>query len=215
MFFYLFKPLQRFLTDCRWYFLQKECIFQTGTLYLIPACCTVFVVNIVARLKFGISHIPEMGIMVVSWSIATACLILGGKFAHSSMIGRRATCATIRIQSQILIKSWFTKIPIQMFLGGLIPFIFIFPEMDNIYASLWNLKICGAFQTMLISFTLIIAYTVIVAIGFTSYELFMEKDYQLFWRYIYTHTHTHTYIYIYVCPFLLHHASSNLEILHH
>ena len=73
------------------------------------------------------------------------------------------------------------RTPIQMFLGDLLPFSLIFSMMDDIYESLYNLKVCGAFRTMFTTFISIIALTVFVGIICTCHQLY-KQDHQWWQR---------------------------------
>ncbi|KAA8518585.1 hypothetical protein F0562_016059 [Nyssa sinensis] len=77
---------------------------------------------------------------------------------------RQPPCATRRIPKVSPRLSWYIEPPAQMFLGGLIPFLIIFGEMDNIYASLWSHKVCGAFNTLLRDFIVVIITTIVVEV---------------------------------------------------
>ena len=163
--------------------MQRECVFQTGALYFVPVFLSL-AINILAG-----SHLPEYystAIPVFEITFATAIirillLALAGWFANNS---DPLTCATTYFQNQwIPNQPWYMKTPAQMFLGGLLPFIFIFWWMDDIYANLYNLKVCGALclWTLFRAFICVISVTVIVAIASTYYQL-SRKDNHWWWR---------------------------------
>lgn len=70
---------------------------------------------------------------------------------------------------------------VQMFLGGFLPFLVILYRMDEIYASLWNLKVCHAFNLLLRSFIMVSVVTIMVGMAFTFYQMHL-KDYNWWWR---------------------------------
>ncbi|GMP77968.1 hypothetical protein CsSME_00034066 [Camellia sinensis var. sinensis] len=111
-----------------------------------------------------------------------AFLGLGAMIGYALRPGRRSTCGTSRIPSLVPQLSWYLKTPAQMFLGGLLPFMLIFRDMDILYASLWKHKVCGAFNTMLTDFIILICATIIVGIVFTMIQL-SKRDQQWWWRY--------------------------------
>ncbi|EXB88712.1 Putative phagocytic receptor 1b [Morus notabilis] len=163
----------------------KECTFQAGTVYFIPALTTAVIANGLVITRSGMSAVPELGIIcenLVVWGLVTVVLVsLGGTLAHCFRTESEAPCTTRRLPRDIPLESWYMKTPAQMLFGALLPSIAMFPEMDNIYASLWHFKICGAFHLMLTSFIVVITLTVVVAIVTTSYQ-FAKHDHQWWWR---------------------------------
>lgn len=141
--------------------------------------------NGLAISNFGISKVPELGIIcenLAVWGLVTGImLILSSILARCSKSDSQPICATRKLPRETRQHPWYMKTPAQMLLSGLVPFIVIFPEMDNIYASLWNFKICGAFCTLLTSFIVLVVMTMILAIGFTSYHL-SKHDHQWWWK---------------------------------
>ncbi|PON83106.1 Nonaspanin [Trema orientale] len=163
----------------------KECIFQAGTVYFIPALSTALFANGLVIANYGISQVPEFGIIsenLAVWGPVTGILlIISSILSCCSKSESELTCATRKLSRENRQQPWYVKTPAQMLLGGLVPFIVIFPKMDNIYASLWHLKICSAFRTLLTSFIAIVVMTVILAVAFSSYQL-SQHDYHWWWR---------------------------------
>lgn len=147
---------------------------------------TAHVINAIGYLVYGISDIRikfAAAMTIAKWGVGIiSLLVLGGAIGYFSRSNYQGTCPTSIIPRDIPQPSWCTKTPTQMFVGGLLPFMAIFPKMDDIYASLWSLKVCGAFDTMLVSFLAVISMTTIVGIIFTCFQ-FSKKDYQWRWRY--------------------------------
>ncbi|XP_050241911.1 transmembrane 9 superfamily member 5-like [Quercus robur] len=76
------------------------------------------------------------------------------------------------------------KTPAHLFFGGPLPFCMICLMMDDIYASLYKLKVCGAFSTMFtmfIAFIIVIIVTVSAGMVCTYYQL-SKQDHQWWWR---------------------------------
>ncbi|XP_059649881.1 transmembrane 9 superfamily member 4-like [Cornus florida] len=164
----------------------QECVFQTGTLYLVPAIVTFLIVNILEQVNEGISDLPRSYTtlwMLFSWGLGTfAFLSVGGMIGHVVRAKAQPPCATSRIPRAVNPQlSWYTKTPAQVFLGGLLPFITVFWDMDYIYASLWNQKVCGAFSTLLTNFIVVSIATIIVAMSLTYIQL-CQQDQQWAWR---------------------------------
>jgi transmembrane 9 superfamily protein 1 len=174
--------------------LQGECIIQTEALFSVPVFLTGLAINVLAG-----SHLPkyysaatilfirfEQVAATIEILLLSGCirfllllLLLAGWFAYDSV---PITCATTYFQNQrILNQPWYMKTPAQMFLGGLLPFIFIFWWMDDIYASLYNLKVCGAFWTLFGASISVIAVTVMVGMASTYYQL-SRQDNHWWWR---------------------------------
>ena len=108
-------------------------------------------------------------ICFLSLLVTVRFLTWGGMSRHSSPQEFRITCSTIRFQSEIPNQAWYMKTPTQMFFGGFLPFICIFYMLDDIYASLYNLKVCGASGTMLTAFIIVIIVTVLMGMGCIRY----------------------------------------------
>uniref|UniRef100_A0A7N2M6E4 Transmembrane 9 superfamily member n=2 Tax=Quercus lobata TaxID=97700 RepID=A0A7N2M6E4_QUELO len=162
----------------------KECIYQTGALYSGPVFLTGLAIITLKAFTTGVSLLLEIytpAICFLSLLVTVRFLTWGGMSGHSSPQEFRITCSTIRFQSEIPNQAWYMKTPAQMFFGGILPFICIFYMMDDIYASLYNLKVCGAFRTMLKAFIIIIIVTVLMGMGCTRYQLY-KKDHQWWWR---------------------------------
>ncbi|KAK9985808.1 hypothetical protein SO802_030759 [Lithocarpus litseifolius] len=162
----------------------RECIYQTGALYSGPVFLTCLAIITLKAITTGVSLLLEIytpAICFLSLLVTVRFLTWGGMSGHSSPQEFRITCSTIRFQSEIPNQAWYMKTPAQMFFGGFLPFICIFYMMDDIYASLYNLKVCGAFGTMLTAFIIVIIVTVLMGMGCTRYQLY-KKDHQWWWR---------------------------------
>ncbi|KAJ7976119.1 Transmembrane 9 superfamily member [Quillaja saponaria] len=120
----------------------KECIFQTGVLFIVPAMSIFVVVNGIAVIAYGVSDIPDLDNAVsvfFKWGLVTFLLLcLGGKIAYLSRPKRQQSCATKLFQMHMSQQPWFLRTSSQMIIGGLLPFTAIFLQIDDIYASLWN-----------------------------------------------------------------------------
>nr|XP_023887827.1 transmembrane 9 superfamily member 5-like [Quercus suber] len=78
--------------------------------------------------------------------------------------------------------AWYMKTPAhEVFFGGLLPFCVIYILMDEIYASLYNLKVCGAISTMFGAFLIVIIQTMTVDVACERYHLSRQEP-QWWWR---------------------------------
>uniref|UniRef100_A0A7N2R863 Transmembrane 9 superfamily member n=2 Tax=Quercus lobata TaxID=97700 RepID=A0A7N2R863_QUELO len=152
-----------------------ECVIQTGALYPVPVILLVLAIAIRSLLTTTTFY------FIISFFVAIRLLTWGGKFGQTSINESKITCSTIHFQSEIPDQAWYTRTPAQMFLGGLLPFSIIYSMMDDIYASLYSLKVCGAFSTMFTAFISVIALTVLMGIICTCYQLY-KQDHQWWWR---------------------------------
>ena len=115
--------------------------------------------------------------LIVYLFFGISFLTMGGISERTSLNEFEITCSTRHLQNKIINQAWYMRTPIQMFLGDLLPFSLIFSMMDDIYESLYNLKVCGAFRTMFTTFISIIALTVFVGIICTCHQLY-KQDHQ-------------------------------------
>ena len=155
--------------------MQIECVIQTGALYPVPVILLVLTIAIRSLLTTTTFY------FIISFFVAIRLLTWGGKFGQTSINESKITCSTIHFQSEIPDQAWYMRTPAQMFLGGLLPFSIIYSMMDDIYASLYSLKVCGAFSTMFTAFISVIALTVLMGIICTCYQLY-KQDHQWWWR---------------------------------
>ncbi|KAL4605854.1 hypothetical protein ACB092_09G059900 [Castanea dentata] len=159
------------------------CVIQTGALYLVPVILTGLVVTILAITIGEVLNLPEFddiaSYIMIYLFIGISFLTVGGISGRTSLNESEITCSTRHFQNEITDQAWYMRTPTQMFLGGLLPFSLIFSMMDDIYASLYNLKVCGAFSTMFTAFISIIALTVFV--GIICSQLY-KQDHQWWWR---------------------------------
>ncbi|KAJ7971526.1 Transmembrane 9 superfamily member [Quillaja saponaria] len=176
----------------------KECIFQTGVLFLVPAMLTTVVVNGLAVITYGTSEVPEFLDIAVSVFFTFAFLLhcLGGVIAYHFRPKHAPSCTTKRFPTEISLQPWFLRTSGQMLLGGLLPFTVIFWQMDNVYASLWNRKVCGAFQAMVTCSFVVVTMTIMVGIVFTGYQL-SRKDHHWWWRSVLRGGSTAIFMFVY------------------
>ena len=148
---------------------------------MFPVILTGLAITIVAITIEGVSDLLEYddraSYLIVYLFFGISFLTTGGISERTSLNEFEITCSTRHFQNQIINQAWYMRTPIQMFLGDLLPFSLIFSMMDDIYESLYNLKVCGAFRTMFTTFISIIALTVFVGIICTCHQLY-KQDHQ-------------------------------------
>ncbi|KAK7859009.1 transmembrane 9 superfamily member 5 [Quercus suber] len=115
----------------------KECVIQTGALYPIPVILTSLATSTEAK---------TTSYLIFFFFIAIVLLTFGGRSGLTSLNESEITCSTRHFQSEIPNQAWYMRTPAQMFLGGLLPFSIIYSMMDDIYASLYSLKVCVYLQ---------------------------------------------------------------------
>ena len=159
--------------------MQSECVLQTGVLYFVPVVITGLAIIKLKAITIAVS-LPHNWYnylwKIISLSLSFGILTLGGILGQSSLRESEITCSTIHFQSEIRNQAWYMKTAAHMFFGGLLPFCMIFFMMNDIYASLCNLKVSGAFSTMFTAFLLVIILTVSVGMGCTRYQLSKQDN---------------------------------------
>ena len=135
---------------------------------MFPVILTGLAITIVAITIERVSDLSEYddraSYLIVYLFFGISFLTMGGISERTSLNEFEITCSTRHLQNEIINQAWYMRTPIQMFLGDLLPFSLIFSMRDDIYASLYNLKVCGAFRTMFTAFISIIALIVFVGI---------------------------------------------------
>ena len=160
-------------------------------LYNLPS--TYILLYVLGGITSGFSDFPYTStlnwiLLLLVFEVGSLILLcVGGITGYYFTPKDQAPCATGRIQRHISEQSWFLKTTGQMFFGGLLPFSVIFSQMDDIYAILWNKKICGGFQIMSTSFLAVILVTICLALGLTRYQL-SKQDHEWWWRYLLENT---------------------------
>ena len=167
------------------FFLQRECVFQTGILYFVPVFITGLAIITLKAITTGVSLLHDWYNYL--WKIillpfAFGILTLGGRLGQSSLKESEIACSNINFQSEIHNQTWYMKtLAHEVFFGGLLPFCVIYILMDEIYASLYNLKVCGAISTMFGAFLIVIIQIMTVDVACERYHL-SRQDRQWWWR---------------------------------
>ncbi|XP_057467120.1 transmembrane 9 superfamily member 4-like [Actinidia eriantha] len=178
----------------------KECVFQTGALYFVPSFTTYMLMNYLEELIINFSNLPSFRTLVelsLTWGVVTILfLILGGKVGHVFRPEHQPLCPTNRIPRTVPRVSWYMRTPAQVFVGGFLPFMTIFSDMDYVYATLLHQKVCDAFRTMFLAFIQIIGMTVLMGMGFTYLQL-SKHDHQWWWRSVLRGGSTSIFMFIY------------------
>lgn len=163
------------------YFMQKECIFQTGALYILP----VFSAVLVVKMFVTSTLIVDRAVYILSKAGFGSAILMSLCIVMRHFIGPEydsATCVTRRyVQVSTPSTLWFIKTPGQMIIGGLFPFLAIYFRMDEIYASLWGMKVCGSFITLFFAFVVVISSTFFIGYVYTSIQL-LQNDWHWWWR---------------------------------
>ena len=119
---------------------------------------------------------------IILLPFAFGILTLGGRLGQSSLEESEIACSNINSQSEIHNQAWYMKTPAhEVFFGGLLPFCVIYILMDEIYASLYNLKVCGAISTMFGAFLIVIIQTMTMDVACERYHL-SRQDRRWWWR---------------------------------
>uniref|UniRef100_A0A0A0KKH6 Transmembrane 9 superfamily member n=2 Tax=Cucumis sativus TaxID=3659 RepID=A0A0A0KKH6_CUCSA len=163
---------------------SKECVLQTGALYFFP----VFMAVILGKI-FGIS--TPMVDSVINYLLAagfgSAIMIYICCIAPRNIYRPERNVATCHTRRLVIHNRsspptlWYMKSPAQMILEGLGIFLPISLLMDDIFASLWGLKICGSFLTLFSAFLMVVLSTFVSGIALTSIQL-LKDDYNWWWR---------------------------------
>lgn len=162
--------------------MQKECVFQTGALYIFPVFIAVLVGKIFVTSTLMVDHAFRILLIAGFGSVILMylCCIAIRDFYRPAQ--NAATCVTRRlIMFNIPSTIWYMKTPCQMILVGLATFLPICSLMDDIFASLWGLKVCGSFVTLFAAFLMVIITTIISGVTLTSIQL-LKNDYDWWWR---------------------------------
>ena len=164
--------------------MQKESIFQAATIYLVPVLITALFANQMAILSSPAGAVDRDVIFgnALRWGIPSAALVALGGVLSDRLRRRKPTkplCAEARPVRPEITVPWYASPEAQILAGAIVPGVALFPEMDRIYASALGFKLCGAFSVLLASFLMLVALTVLLAVGFTRHD-----DHLWWWKYV-------------------------------
>ncbi|KAG8387496.1 hypothetical protein BUALT_Bualt02G0027200 [Buddleja alternifolia] len=155
-----------------------------GLLFFSPFLFTGFILNILAS-SFGATRALPLGTIFVIFLVYTfvsiPLLILGGVFGHRYNSDLQSSPVTKKCPREIPSLSFYRKTPAQMFLGGLLPFCAIAPELHNLCATIWGHKIYTSPGILLVTFIILIILTAMLSVGLTYFQLAVE-DHDWWWR---------------------------------
>ena len=94
------------------FFLQRECVFQTGILYFVPVFITGLAIITLKAITTGVSLLHDLYNYlwkIILLTFAFGILTLGGRLGQSSLKESEIACSNINFQNEIHNQAWYMK----------------------------------------------------------------------------------------------------------
>ncbi|XP_052173317.1 transmembrane 9 superfamily member 5-like [Diospyros lotus] len=173
------------------------CVLQTGALYLVPTLSMILVMDVLAEAALGVPVLSNFEFMIIAvlglGAVTNLYLVIGAFIPYAPQADRPGASSSSRSQHQhesscpratnktptrVLVHRpfWCWRTASQMFVAGLVHFMLVSSHVDILYASLWNLRVCGAFITLLTDFFSLSFLTFEMGLLFAWLEHYMQPD---------------------------------------
>ncbi|KAL2899448.1 Transmembrane 9 superfamily member 5 [Bienertia sinuspersici] len=180
----------------------ERSVLLTGILFMGPILLVLSILNTIAA-SYGSTAALPFGTIVLLFPIYTFIIALF--LALGGIVGRYYSCTkfvppTKRYVREIPPLTWYRKIQIQMFLGGLLPFSAVLVELHLFYASMWSYKLFTLPSILFLSFSILVCLTTILSVGLTYIQLSVE-DPEWWWRSVIRGGSTAIFMFVYCIYF--------------
>jgi len=158
-------------------------IIITASVFALPFLVMAFFVNMVAAAHHVTKALPFTTIMTVLmiWLFVGVPLTLIGGIAGKNISGPfKAPVRTKNFAREIPYIPWYRRLPIQMLIGGFLPFSAIYVELHYIFHSVWGRGFYQLWGILFIVFVILLLVTAATTISLTYFQLSME-DYRWWW----------------------------------
>lgn len=164
--------------------MQERSVLLAGIIFFVPVLFTTFSLNILAA-YFGVTAALPLGtifvIFLVCTLVAVPLLILGAVVGNRYKTEIQSSSITKKIPREIPQLIWYRKTPVQMFLGGLLPFGAIIMEFHLLCSTIWGHKIYTVPSSLLVTFIILAILTALLSVCLTYFQLAVE-DHEWCWR---------------------------------
>eukprot|EP01125_Pyxidicula_operculata_P021044 TRINITY_DN7968_c0_g1_i1.p1 TRINITY_DN7968_c0_g1~~TRINITY_DN7968_c0_g1_i1.p1 ORF type:complete len:598 (+),score=94.05 TRINITY_DN7968_c0_g1_i1:266-2059(+) len=158
-------------------------ILLTTTVFALPFLLMAFFVNTVAIVYNVTKALPFTTIMtvLVIWLFVGFPLTLIGGIAGKHLSGPfKAPVRTKNFAREIPYIPWYRRMPVQIAIGGFLPFSAIYIELHYLFNTIWARGFYQLWGILLIVFIILIIVTACTTIALTYFQLSME-DYRWWW----------------------------------
>lgn len=163
---------------------REQSVILAGIIFFVPVLFTTFSLNILAA-YFGVTAALPLGtifvIFLLCTLVAVPLLILGAVVGNRYKTEIQSSSITKKIPRVIPQLVWYRKTPVQMFLGGLLPFGAIFMEFHLLCSTIWGHKIYTVPSSLLVTFIILAILTALLSVCLTYFQLAVE-DHEWCWR---------------------------------
>eukprot|EP00049_Salpingoeca_infusionum_P018821 m.358922 g.358922 ORF g.358922 m.358922 type:complete len:591 (-) comp18344_c0_seq1:231-2003(-) len=128
--------------------------------------------------------------------VAFPLTVVGGILGKNSTGVMDAPCRTKNIQRQIPPIPWYRALPVQLLVGGFLPFSAISVELYYIFATVWGRELYTLYGVLFVVFSLLLAVTACISAAITYFQLSSE-DYRWWWRSVFASGFTGAFVFGY------------------
>eukprot|EP00013_Stygamoeba_regulata_P009151 CAMPEP_0177670308 /NCGR_PEP_ID=MMETSP0447-20121125/24007_1 /TAXON_ID=0 /ORGANISM="Stygamoeba regulata, Strain BSH-02190019" /LENGTH=578 /DNA_ID=CAMNT_0019177437 /DNA_START=82 /DNA_END=1814 /DNA_ORIENTATION=- len=176
-----------------------KCMFLTACLFPGVAVTIGIALNTVAHAYQSLSYVPfgTMCAVVLIWVFLSFPLTFLGTLLGKNWNGVPDNpCRINKIPRIIPDRPWYFSPPINVLLGGVLPFGSIFIEMYFIFTSFWHYKYYYVYGFLFLVYVILIVVTICVTIV-SSYFLLNAEDYRWKWTSFLSAASTSVYVFLY------------------
>jgi hypothetical protein len=165
-----------------------------GPLLLVFAIVNTIAIayNATAAVPFGTILIIIFILMLVGFPLT----IIGGIAGKRSNSTFDAPCRTKNFPREIPSIPWYRSLPMQMMMGGFLPFSAIYIELFYIFSSVWGHSSYQLFGILFIVAIILFIVTACITIALTYFQLSME-DHRWWWNSFLNGGSTGIFVYVY------------------
>jgi len=159
-------------------------VVLTASVFALPFLLMAFFVNTVAVTYHVTKALPFTTILTVLfiWALVGFPLTIVGGIAGKNVSG--AFHPPIRPKNfarEIPFIPWYRRLPVQMVLGGFLPFSAIYIELHYVFNSVWGRGMYQLWGILCLVFIILLIVTSCTTITLTYFQLSME-DYRWWWH---------------------------------
>ncbi|XP_067928632.1 transmembrane 9 superfamily member 1-like [Watersipora subatra] len=160
----------------------------TSCLFAVPLFVVWSIINSVAWAYGSTQALPWTTILFLMcfwFLIGYPLTVLGGIIGKNSASSFDSPCRTKNIARELPLLNWYRSAPIQLIVGGFLPFSAISVELYYIFSTLWGRDQYTLWGILGIVYVMVLLVTACITVALVYFQLNAE-DYRWWWRSIFT-----------------------------
>eukprot|EP00043_Microstomoeca_roanoka_P007486 m.71973 g.71973 ORF g.71973 m.71973 type:complete len:595 (-) comp13844_c0_seq1:43-1827(-) len=186
-------------------------IVLTACFFTMPFFVTWSLINSVAWAVGSTQALPATTIillMLIWLLIGFPLTVIGGIIGKNSAGSFNAPCRTKNIAREIPQHPWYRSLPVQLAIGGFLPFSAISVELYYIFATVWGRELYTLYGILMLVFIILLSVAACFSIALTYFQLSGE-DYRWWWRSIFASGFSGFFVFLYAVFYF--HERSNMS----